>query len=89
MVEGDAVDPRFDEPGREQRPDLGGERDAPAVGPPVQRLHAEGVAGGDEPAPALVPEREGEDAAQVANAVEAVLLVRCTTTSLSEWVAKR
>ncbi len=75
VVERGAIDLGLDQAGRDQRADLRRERHAAAVGPPVQGLDAEGVAGGDEPPPALVPEREGEDPAEAAHAVEPVLLV--------------
>ena len=76
MVERGAVHARLDEAGREQGADLGGERHAPTVAPPVERLHAEGVPGGHQALLAFVPERKGEDAVEVPHAVEAVLLVR-------------
>ena len=46
-----------------------------AVAAPVERLDAELVARRDEPPAAVVPEREGEDAVQAADAVGPVLLV--------------
>ena len=75
MVERHPVDLRAHEARVEEGADLRGERDAPAVAPPVEGLDAELVASGDEPSLAGVPEREGEDAVQLAHAIGAVLLV--------------
>src|SRR5262249_12566198 len=60
---------------REQPLELRGEHQPPAVYGEVQRLDAETVAPEHQPAGALVPQCEGEHAAQVADEVEAVLLV--------------
>ena len=51
---------------------LGGEDDPVAVEPVVQRLLARPVAREQEPAPAAVPEREREHAAEARQAVDAV-----------------
>jgi hypothetical protein len=75
VVERRAVDLRHGQAGLQQGADLGGHGHAAAVGAPVERLDAEVVAGRDEPLPRLVPDHEGEDAVEAADAVGAVLLV--------------
>src|SRR5918999_4016391 len=75
VVEGGAVDLGCRNARLEQGADLGGDRHSGAVAPPVQGLDAEIVAGGDEPLPVLVPEDEGEDAVELADALGAALLV--------------
>jgi hypothetical protein len=75
VVERHPVHLRLDEPGRDQGPDLGRQRHASPVAPPVERLDPELVAGRHEPPPVRVPEREGEDPVQLADEVRPVLLV--------------
>ena len=75
VVERRAVELRVGQAGLEERADLGGDRGAATVAAPVEGLDAELVARGDEAVAAVVPEREGEDAVEAADAVGAVLLV--------------
>ena len=75
MVEGDLVDLRAHETRREERSDLGGDRDPAAVAAPVERLDAEVVARRREALLAAGPEREGEDAVQLLDAARPALLV--------------
>ena len=75
MVEGDAVDRRPGEAGVEDGADLGGDGDAGAVAPPVERLDAELVAGGQQSALWRVPQHEGEDPVQLAHELDPALLV--------------
>src|SRR5687767_8605472 len=60
----------------EQGLDLGGEEERARALPVVERLLAETVARDEETAPARVPHREGEHAAQVLHARLAVTLPR-------------
>ena len=61
--------------GREQRLDLGGQVQRAAVVRVVEGLDAEAIPGGEERVVGAVPEREGELAAQVAQAGRAEVLV--------------
>ncbi len=65
VVQRHRVELRPDEAGVDEGADLGGDRRAPAVGPPVQGLDAEGVAGGHEALLAAVPDGQAVHAVDV------------------------
>ena len=75
VVERHGIECGLHETGGDQGPDLRGEGEPAAVAPPVEGLDPEVVSCSHEPPRARVPEREGEDAVELAHDRGPVLLV--------------